>query len=512
MIPIITNTLQKLRALQGKRADLAAAFLGALSALALPPLYIFPALLIAIPGLLALLDGAPNGRTALRRGFVFGFAHHICGLYWITSAILIEAAQFWWFVPFAVPATALILAPFIAVPCAVARIALPNGPRALLLAATWVLGDLARQFVATGFPWNPLGSALAFPGPLGSLLIAPAALIGVHGLTFFTVWFAATPGQNKRFFFGAMAGAALWLGLGDWLLHRPTGTPPNFSIALIQGDESERDKQDQIKAAQGFEHSLQLTREAMQAAGNRPTIVVWPETGADPYLVEQDPNVRAAISAAGAGARGFLIGSVRYPSPDPAAKPFNSLIALAPSGDVLTHYDKWHLVPFGEYTPPLGILGLKISPGTGFDAGPGPVTLHLAGMPAVAPLICYEAVFPAQGIDPADRPDWLVNITNDAWFGNSSGPRQHLMAARLRAVEEGLPLMRAANTGISAGFDAHGNELGRLGMNRSGFLILPLPGALPPTLFARFGLWIPFLLSLLAAAISLKSRISSQYR
>jgi apolipoprotein N-acyltransferase len=140
-------------------------------------------------------------------------------------------------------------------------------------------------------------------------------------------------------------------------------------------------------------------------------------------------------------------------------------------------------------------LPIQVVPGAGFGAGPGPSTLHLPGLPSVGPLICYEAIFPGQ-VAAGDRPEWLANVTNDAWFGNSSGPRQHLAAARLRAVEEGLPLARAANTGISALFDAYGREQGRMGMRETGLVVATLPGALPPTLFARFGLAIPGLLAI----------------
>ena len=139
-------------------------------------------------------------------------------------------------------------------------------------------------------------------------------------------------------------------------------------------------------------------------------------------------------------------------------------------------YDKWHLVPFGEYQPDWLPLGLQVVPGGGFARGPGPRTLHIPGLPAVGALICYEAIFPSQVVDPNDRPDWMVNVTNDAWFGNSTGPRQHLAAARFRAVEEGLPLMRAANTGISAGFDARGHELGRLDPQVTGILSTAITG------------------------------------
>jgi apolipoprotein N-acyltransferase len=156
--------------------------------------------------------------------------------------------------------------------------------------------------------------------------------------------------------------------------------------------------------------------------------------------------------------------------------------------------DKFHLVPFGEYQPSW-LPGIQIIPGDGFGAGPGPRTLHIDGIPPVGVLICYEAIFPGQVVDKADRPDWLVNLTNDGWFGNSTGPRQHLAAARMRAVEQGLPLMRAANTGITVGFDAFGRELGRLPLATQGYLVETLPGALPPTVFSRTGLIFPAILA-----------------
>ena len=247
-------------------------------------------------------------------------------------------------------------------------------------------------------------------------------------------------------------------------------------------------------------------------------MVVWPES-ASQFLLDADPAARAAIMEASRPAVAALIGSVRfssggYPS-GPGDKPRNSLIALGPDAAVTGVYDKWHLVPFGEYQPSWAPLPIQVVPGGGFAAGPGPATLHLPGLPATGPLICYEAIFPGQVIDRADRPAWIVNITNDAWFGNSTGPRQHLAAARMRAVEEGLPLMRAANTGISAGFDAFGRELGRLGIGRTGVLVLALPGPLPATPFARWGLVIPALLAAGALAGGLaagRTRLISKFR
>ena len=202
------------------------------------------------------------------------------------------------------------------------------------------------------------------------------------------------------------------------------------------------------------------------------------------------------------------MGSVRF---DEQRRPRNSLFALLSDGAIGGVYDKWHLVPFGEYIPDWLPLPLMVLPGEGFAMGPGPRTLHVPGLPPFGALICYEAIFSGEIVDPAERPAWLVNVTNDAWFGNSSGPRQHLAAARMRAVEEGLPLMRAANTGISAGFDARGHELGRIGMRTSGVLTLRLPPALPPTLFSRFGLWLPGGLSLVALGFGIMARRNAAY-
>jgi apolipoprotein N-acyltransferase len=163
-------------------------------------------------------------------------------------------------------------------------------------------------------------------------------------------------------------------------------------------------------------------------------------------------------------------------------------------------------VPFGEYIPDWLPLPIMVMPGKGFASGPAPRTLHVPGLPPVGPLICYEAIFSGEIVDPDDRPMWLVNITNDAWFGNSTGPRQHLAAARMRAVEEGLPLLRAANTGISAAFDARGHELGRIDLDTSGTLSVMLPGALPPTLYARLGLWLPTIAGFVALSAALAAR------
>jgi apolipoprotein N-acyltransferase len=257
---------------------------------------------------------------------------------------------------------------------------------------------------------------------------------------------------------------------------------------------------------------LDLTRRGVAEAGGRPSIVIWPET-ASVFLLQFDPAARAAIIDAAQPSLAALVGGLTFrESPFSGAAnnpPRNSLVALRAEGaEIAGIYDKWHLVPFGEYPPSWVPFAIQVVPGH-FEFGRGPATLHVPGVPAFGPLICYEAIFPAQVVDQADRPDWMVNITNDAWFGNSTGPRQHLAAARLRAVEEGLPLFRAANTGISVAFDSRGRELGRIELNRAGALTLAIPGKRAPTPFSRWGLVVPGLLSFVLLGFCAQRRRST---
>ena len=501
---------RRLWLLQGWRADLVALALGALSALALPPLGVVPVLLVSFPGLLTLIDAAPRARTAFRRGYAFGFGHHLVGLYWITEAILVKADQFWWLVPFAVPVTAAGLAPFIALPCAASRLAPAGWRRTMLFAGLWTLADIARQFVLTGFPWNPLGSVWALSGPLGDVMIQPASAVGVHGLTLATLLVATVPVLGRRAALAAVAVLLSWAGFGIVRLAKPLPAAPGLTVVVAQGNVSEAEKHDRAWAVATFRHYLDLTRQGMArtdtgvgtGAGTGARVVVWPET-ASPFLLAEDANARLAIAQSARSAAGpalaSLVGTVRF---DAAGRPRNSMLAILPDGTVAATYDKSHLVPFGEYVPSWLPL-MQLVPGGGFAPGPGIVTQHVAGVPPFGVLICYETIFPSQVVDEADRPDWLVEVTNDAWFGLGTGPRQHLAAGRMRAVEEGLPLVRAANTGISAAFDSFGREQGRLGLQVAGTLVLPLPGHLPTTAYARLGLLIPILLSLAVSGLGL---------
>ena len=498
---MFSRLLVGLADLRGFRADLAAVALGALAAAALPPVHAIPVLLVSVPGLLALIDGARSPAVAARRGWWFGLGHHVLGLYWITEAILFEAGRFWWLVPLAVPALAAALAVFIAIACAVARLAPTGWPRVLALAGAWVLMDLARQFVLTGFPWNLWGSDWEVPGVIGDVFIQPAAFVGVHGLTLMTLVLTATPTLGWRWRIGGAVFLAAWAAFGIIRLNETTTASTPLTVALLQGNVAQGQKFDQELAVQIFRHYLDLSAQARAGMVDGPLVEFWPETAFPGYL-DYDDAARRIIEQATDGAPS-LVGSIRF---DAQRRPRNSLFAVIDGGAIAGVYDKWHLVPFGEYIPDWLPLPIMVLPGNGFAQGPGPRTLHVPGLPPFGALICYEAIFSGQIVDRNNRPDWLVNVTNDAWFGNSSGPRQHLAAARMRAVEEGLPLVRAANTGISAAFDARGHELGRLGMLQTGVMKVALPLPLPATLYARFGLWIPCISSLVALAFSFMAR------
>ena len=492
-----------LAALRGWRARAACVALGMLSAAALPPVTASPVLLLTVPGLLTLLGAQPGWRGAGWSGFWFGFGLNLLGLYWITEAIMIEAARVWWLVPFAVPGLSAAVAVYIAVPCALARLVPAGWRRVAVFAASWMLADLVRQFAFTGFPWNPLGSTWELPGAAGNAMIQPAAWVSVHGLTLLTLLLAATPLLGRRAMAAGALLLALWAGGGLWRLGRTASPPPGVTAVLVQQNSPEGEVVDEASAAAVFRRELTLTRQGVAAAQGGRTVVVWPET-ASPYLLTRDAIARADIMAVTHGPA--LIGSVRF---DRRRRPRNSLVAMVDAGPPVAVYDKWHLVPFGEYAPGWIPISIPTLPGGGMAAGRGPKTLNVPGLPPVGALICYEAIFPGAVVAAADRPQWLVNVTNDAWFGNSAGPRQHLAAVRMRAVEEGLPVMRAANTGISAGFDAFGRELARLPMNRLGVLDVAIPGYLPPTLFARLGLLAPLCLGvgvLLCAALPRRRR------
>lgn len=486
---------------------------GAIAALALPPLHFLPALPVAFSLLLLMLGAADRRRSAFAIGFCFGFGYYALSLYWIGFALLVDAARFAWLLPFAVFGIAGALALFVAAGTlpAWALLRRKGGmvAGALMLAAGWSLAEWVRGFAFTGFPWNPLASVWGFH----AAMLQPASLVGSFGLAVPTVflaclpavWLATRGGMRTLSMVGGALILAAWTGFGAWrLADSPTSFVDGVGLRLVQANIDQRDK---------WRRDLRvpnLTRLLALSADDRPdwvTHVIWPETAATFFLSENPEVVRAIASVAPEGGA-VLTGAPRIGgrSADGGAIYHNSLVAITGDSRIAASYDKTHLVPFGEYVPLRDWLPLeRIVAGRGdFTPGPGLETLRVSGLPAFSALICYEAIFPGAAVDSDDRPDWILNISNDAWFGVSAGPHQHLAAARLRAIEEGLPVVRATNTGISALFDPVGRELQRLDLDRRGVLDLRLPNPkASPTFFSWCGNAVSVVLAILSGLIAL---------
>jgi apolipoprotein N-acyltransferase len=494
----------RLAALSGWRRAAVLILLGILATLTLPPLNWVPLLWVSFAGLALMLDGARSRWTAFGTGFWFGWAHHAAGIYWITYALLVDPAKFGWMIPFAVLGLGAVLAIFVGLATLIAReIAPPGLGRVLALAAAWAFTEWVRGWIFTGFPWNLIATAW-----VGTLPIAQfASLTGAFGLSLLSVLVTAMPAtlvhRNRIGPAATAAGVVLLMIVAAWGWARvpdaPMPTVPDVRLRLVQASIPQQEKWAPANRTHELIEHIQLS---LKPGFGTITDVVWPET-ATPYFIEQDPTARAAVARAAPPDGLVITGAPRATLPD--EKPYqvwNSLEAVDGSADIVASYDKVHLVPFGEYMPLRKYLPLdKITAGSvDFSSGTGLRTLDLPGLPPVSPLICYEGIFPGAVVDPAHRPQWLLNITNDGWFGLSAGPYQHFAASRMRAIEEGLPLVRDGNTGITAFVDPYGRVISRLPLGAVGVLDGDLPQALPGlTFFARFGNAIALVLMALVA-------------
>ena len=502
---------ERLRGLRPWHRFALAVALGGLSVLALPPVSAAPLLLITLPLLIWLLDGTGGWRGAFAAGWGFGFGYFVFGLYWVAFALTVDLARFWWVMPFAVAGLPAGLAILWGAVAAVWRM-LPwrGADRVLGFALLMGAMEWVRGHALTGFPWNLPGYVWIDWQPI----LQVASVIGLYGLTFLTLAIAASPaaivmrdGQSPRRAAAVPAVALVAiLALAAWGMQRVPGTPspsvPDVRLRLVQANIPQVEKWDPAFARRNFERQRQLS-----VAQGFPSIthVIWPET-AVPYNVMGDPLVRELLGQVTPPGGMMLAGAPRFGGTETEPAYWNSLLALDDTGAVQAVFDKFHLVPFGEYVPDwawfLTAIGADVSGAGSYSAGDGPVTLDLAGLPPVSPLICYEVIFPGQVTDSRQRPAWLLNITNDAWYGETAGPHQHFAIARARAVEEGMPLVRVAATGISGVIDAYGRVTARLGLGSQGVLDAALPQALAqPTAYARHGdLWLWVMLGTTALA------------
>jgi apolipoprotein N-acyltransferase len=486
----VTALARRVGALAGARAVAAAALCGALLALAQPPVSAPLALFLACPPLLWLVAGAAGPRAAFGVGWAAGAGFFGAGLFWIVEPFLVDPERHGWMAPFALALMAGGLALFWGAAFAAARALGRTGiAGALVLACLWTLAEAARGHALTGFPW-----ALPAYAWIETPVMQAASVVGPYGLSFLTLAAALLPGAGPGLrrlagLAGAAALVALGWGFGAWRLAAP---PPERAepviVRLVQPNAPQHLKWRPDMQAEFYARHLEATRAPADPA---PDVTIWSET-AVPFVLGYAEALQAEMSAAARG-RPLVLGINRLEATPERERWFNALAVLGPGGAAAAVYDKHRLVPFGEYVPFGAALGRLGGPriGTltarGFTPGPGPRLIAAPGLPAFLPLVCYEAIFPWALRAPEGRADWIVQVTNDAWFGRLAGPHQHLAQARARAIEQGLPLARAANTGVSAMIDPFGRLTALLPLGAEGHVDAALPAALPATIYAEWG-------------------------
>ena len=504
----------RVAALDGWRRSLLGFCLGVAAAGALPPAHALPLLVPAFAGLLWLIAAASSPWRAALSGWWFGFGHFLTACYWVGAALLTDPDKFAWL---AVPAVIGLSAGLALFP-ALAALAVfasrrTGSARLLVFAVAWTAAEWLRGHILSGFPMNLIGTSWG----VSEGMIQMAAVTGVYGLSFVTILAAATPAlmaerrANEAVKHTAVKQwrapavmifvlAAIWIGGTVRLAVQIPPAVEGVKLLIVQANIPQELKWRADARRAGLEKHMRMTLAVPPGTFSH---VIWPET-AVPYDVSNDPGLAAWLAKAVPDGGLLFTGALRRGG-DAAATPrlWNSLHAIDATGALRATYDKHHLVPFGEYMPLRSIMSAaKLTHGNiDFSAGPGPQTVQVPGLPSFSPLICYEAIFAGQATAAENRPGWLLNVTNDGWFGNTAGPYQHLQAARLRAVEEGLPLVRAANTGISAVIDPLGRYVGRLSLGSEGVLHAALPSALGRTPYAILGDWTMILVLIISLGI-----------
>jgi len=510
----------------------AIAFLaGAVSVLALAPFNLWPVMFLTFPVVVWLIDGSAAGRlsgvlTAAGAGWWFGFGYFLAGLYWVGYAFLVDAETFGWLLPVAVAGLPAGLALFTAMGFALARLMWTRGPiRVLALALALTAAEWLRGHALSGFPWNAYGYALT--GPLA--LAQGAALVGLWGLTFVAVAVFASPAvlvdersETRRPWAWPLAAVLVLAALATYgairLAQSPTELVEGVRLRLMQPNLQQDEKFNYGAKQQVMQRYLALSDRATgpDAMGVRDvTHLIWPES-AFPFFIAREADALAQIAALLPPGTTLITGGVRPEETTPGARiahVYNSIYVIDHDGSTLGVYDKNHLVPFGEYLPfqelleSFGLMQLTKVQG-GFIAGDRRRLLAVPRAPPALPLICYEVIFPGEVASRSgERAGWMINLTNDGWFGNSTGPYQHLQQARVRAIEEGLPLVRAANTGISAVIDPLGRIIRQLPLGQEGVLDAGLPRPVEPTWFVRLGDSVAALMLAGAAILVIRRRL-----
>jgi len=489
---------------------------GVLATLTLAPFYLFPLIIPAFSGLYWLLNAAPTPGRAFRDGWWWGWGFYMSGLYWFCVALLTDAEKFAWLIPFALFALTAVIAVYCGIACWLLAQTRTRGlSRIFTFSALWLAVEFARGHLFTGFPWNLAGYSFGF----SDAALQMASLIGAYGLTWFTVILGCSAmmlacGKRGRIAFAIVWGIfAIGMGWGQWRLHEANAVAeegryvPGVVLRLVQANNPAPPHNFDAKMRmQGLDTYIKLTQ---QPGLTKVTHVVWPES-AVPFPMQAGSPLSHMLGDTVPEGKILITGGIRTQGEGADWQVWNSMVAFNHGGSIVGTYDKVKLVPFGEFLPFRWLLPKAwLTPVGAVDMSSGNVTqvLEWPGLPPHIPLICYEAIFPDLPVLAGERPQFLLNVTNDAWFGESSGPHQHFQMARMRAVERGIPLVRAANTGISAVVDGYGQVVAYLPLGTQGFLDSKLPKARPEntTYYNMNRIFIAFIL-IIAFGLILRSR------
>jgi apolipoprotein N-acyltransferase len=462
------------------------AVLGLATAAGQAPLGLWWLALPALSLLTSHIARAPDGRARLWRGWTGGVGYFLGTVFWIIEPFMVDAARDGWMAPFALVFLCGGMALFWLAAAALADLGRSPAGRGFGFATGLAASDLLRSYAATGFPWALVGHIW-----IGTPVAQAAAFVGPIGLSVLTVGLALLPALSARAAWrgaGVAAGlavlAVMWIGGAQRLAAPEAARAEPIRVRLVQPNATQA-----LKWQPGmWDIFIDRQIQATLAPAEKPlSLIVWPETSI-PYLLDDAKDFLGEVTGLSGGVP-LAVGIQRAEG----NRYYNALAVTGPAGDVRAVYDKHHLTPFGEYVPfgdflaRFGISAFAAQQGHGYTPGAGPAVLDLGPAGKVLPLICYEAIFPQDLRVKGPRPDWILQITNDGWFGQIAGPYQHLAQARLRAIEQGLPLMRVANTGVTAAIDARGRVLQSLPLATEGWIDAEVPAALPVTLYARTG-------------------------
>jgi apolipoprotein N-acyltransferase len=480
-------------------------FVGLISGLAFAPTFLLPGLLLGIAYLCYQTKTAISLKQSLATGYIFGFGHFLAGIYWISIGVSVYIEEFWWVLPFALLGLPLVLACFIALSCAFSWYCRSYLYYPFFFSIIWVFFEWVRSWIFTGFPWNLAGYSLSF----SHILIQSASIFGVYGLSFIVVYvssmFAHSDARELKISsINAVIITAIIIAYGSWRLSANPTIFSDINIRLVQPSIAQTSKWDPNEFLNDLDRLITLS----SAPGN-PDLIIWSEAALTiPY---DHPIIKSKLSHMLQRTNAVLItgGVADNGEPQPDLRIYSAMQGISKNG-ILFEYYKNHLVPFGEYVPLKEILLIKkLTPGLmDYSKGDNKLVYIQKFNIRIRPLICYESIFPALVRTSNTAADVIINITNDSWYGRSSGPYQHLHSSIMRSVENGLPMTRVANSGISVVVDPLGRIIKDLKLNNIGILDEKLPKKLnTPTLYSQVGDAMAIILTIIALIFHILIRL-----